>query len=60
MAGEAIQVGDHVISLMVPGVFTVVARRGRMLEIENERGVRMVVSETSVRLFEEPPDVKDG
>ena len=60
MGEGAIQVGDRVISLQVPGVFTVVARRGRLLEIENERGVRMVVSETSVRQLEEPPVAKDG
>ncbi len=60
MAEGAIQVGDRVISLQVPGVFSVVARRDGLLEIENERGVRMIVSETGVRRLEEPPVVKDG
>jgi hypothetical protein len=53
MAEDAIQVGDRVINLLVPGVFTVVARRGAMLEIESDRGVRMVVRDITVRRLEQ-------
>ena len=49
MGDDAIRVGDRVINLQVPGVFTVVARRGDMLEIESDRGVRMVVRDINVR-----------
>jgi hypothetical protein len=49
MAAEAIEVGDQVINLQVPGVFRVVARRGAFLDIETAQGLRMTVSESAVR-----------
>jgi hypothetical protein len=49
MAAGAIQVGDRVVNLQVPGIFYVVARRGEMLEIETEQGLRLVVHEAAVR-----------
>ena len=49
MADESIKVGDRVINLQVPGVFVVVARRGRVLEIESPEGVAMTVFESAVR-----------
>jgi hypothetical protein len=49
MADTPIQVGDRVVSLSAPGIFTVVARRGSLLTIENDRGVRLVVAEANVR-----------
>ena len=56
----AIHVGDRVVQLQVPGIFTVVARRGRFLEIENERGVRLNVLEPSLRRVDgTPPTPKD-
>jgi hypothetical protein len=42
-------VGDRVVSLQVPGVFTVVGRRGIFVEIENERGVQLTVAERALR-----------
>ena len=33
-----IRLGDRVVHLQVPGVFTVIGRRGPFLEIESERG----------------------
>ena len=53
MAAETIEVGDQVINLQVPGVFTVVARRGTLLEIETAQGLRMTVQEASVRRLDE-------
>ena len=49
MAADAIEVGDHVINLQVPGVFRVVARHGAFLNIESALGLRMTVSAAAVR-----------
>jgi hypothetical protein len=53
MAAETIEVGDQVINLQVPGVFTVLARRGTLLEIETAQGLRMTVQEGAVRRLDE-------
>jgi len=53
MTAETIEVGDHVINLQVPGVFTVVARRGALLDIETAQGLRMTVHVVSVRRLDE-------
>lgn len=56
MAAQTIEVGDRVVNLQVPGIFYVVARRGALLEIETEQGVRLTVYEAAVRkLADEPP-----
>jgi hypothetical protein len=56
----AIHIGDRVVQLQVPGVFTVVARRGRFFEIESARGVRLNVLESSLRRVDgTPPAPKD-
>jgi hypothetical protein len=56
----AIHVGDRVVQLQVPGVFTVVARRGRFLAIESPRGVRLNVLESGLRRVDgTPPAPKD-
>jgi hypothetical protein len=49
MAADAIRVGDRVVNLQVPGIFTVIDRRGTLLVIETERGLRMTVQEAQVR-----------
>jgi hypothetical protein len=54
MAQGSIQVGDRVINLQVPGIFVVVARRGRLLEIENDLGVRKTVLDVALRRMNEP------
>ena len=60
MGERAIDVGDRVISLQVPGVFTVLARRGELLEIETDRGLRMTVHEAGLRRLDgTPPTPKD-
>jgi hypothetical protein len=62
MAEEStIQVGDRVIGLDMPGIFTVVGRRGRFVEIENDRGLRRVVHEVALRRVNgTPPGPKEG
>ena len=55
-----LRVGDRVIHLQAPGIFTVVARRGGYLEIENDRGVKMTVHEVGLRRVDgSPPQPKD-
>jgi hypothetical protein len=49
MAGDAIQLGDRVINLQVPGIFTVVDRSGALLVIQTDRGLRMTVLESQLR-----------
>jgi hypothetical protein len=49
MAAEGIQLGDRVINLQVPGIFTVVDRRGPLLFIQSPRGLQMNVLESQVR-----------
>ncbi len=57
MAAGAIEVGDQVVNLQVPGVFRVVARRGAYLEIETALGLHMTVLESAVRRLDDgtPP-----
>jgi hypothetical protein len=58
---ETIQVGDRVITVAVQGIFTVLARRGPLVDMENERGVRMTVVATALRrLNGTPPQPKDA
>ena len=51
MAGGTIQVGDCVITLQVPGLFTVIDRRGQLLVLETAKGLRMTVLDSQVRLL---------
>jgi len=61
VAEETIQVGDRVITVAVQGIFTVLARRGSLVDIENERGVRMTVAATALRrLNGTPPQPTDA
>src|SRR2546425_6829666 len=61
VSGEpTIQIGDRVVHLQVPGVFTVVARRGAFFEVESVRGLRMRVHEVALRRLDGPtPPPKD-
>ena len=60
MGGAAIQVGDRVVGTQIPGVFTVLDRRGPLVEIESERGLRMTVVVSSLRKLDgETPVPKD-
>lgn len=53
----ALQLGDRVINLQVPGVFIVVGRRGVLIDIETEQGLRMTVLESGLRRLDGPPPV---
>jgi hypothetical protein len=53
MATGTIQVGDRVINLQVPGLFTVIDRRGQLLVIETAKGLRMRVLDSQVRLLDD-------
>jgi len=45
-----IAVGDRVVHLQVPGVFTVIAVRGDLIEVENDRGgLRMTIHRRALR-----------
>ena len=57
VSDEAIQIGDRVVHLQVPGVFTVVARRGAFFEVENARGLRMTIHGVALRRLNGPPPV---
>ena len=53
MATGTIQLGDRVINLQVPGLFTVIDRRGQLLVIETAKGLRMRVLDSQVRLLDD-------
>ncbi len=55
MSDETIRVGDRVVTVQVPGIFRVIARRGRLVEIENDRGVRMTVAAIALRRLNGTP-----
>jgi hypothetical protein len=50
-----IQIGDRVINLQVPGIFTVVRRRGPYFDIETDDGLRMTLVESALRRVTESP-----
>ena len=61
MRDETIHVGDRVITVAVPGIFTVLARRGQLVDMENERGVRKTVAVIALRRVNgTPPQPKDA
>jgi hypothetical protein len=57
VSGDGIQIGDRVVHLQVPGVFTVIGRRGGFLQVEGARGLRMTIHQTGVRRVEGTPPV---
>ena len=50
-----IQIGDAVVVMSAPGVFTVVKVDGAVVTIENPAGVRKTVLDTSVRTLPRQP-----
>jgi hypothetical protein len=53
--------GDRVVHLQVPGVFTVVARRKSLVDLESGKGLRMTVQAIQLRRLEgPPPEPKDA
>ena len=55
MVERAIQVGDRVVHLQVPGVFVVIGRKGPLLLVEGSRGLRMTVLDKAARRLDGPP-----
>ena len=56
MARDTIQLGDRVINLQVPGIFTVVDRKGALFVIQTDRGLSMAVLEGQLRrVYDEAP-----
>jgi len=53
MARDGIQLGDRVVNLQVPGIFTVVDRKGPLLVIQTAKGLQMTVLEQQVRRVDE-------
>lgn len=60
MADTPIQIGDRVINLQMPGVFVVVARRGRLLDIQTDEGIAMTVLESAVRRLDDTPTTSES
>jgi hypothetical protein len=50
-----IQLGDRVINLQVPGIFTVIDREGDVLVLSTARGLRMRVLAQQVRRLDDVP-----
>ena len=57
MTDDAIQVGDKVVVLQVPGVFRVTGRNGRLVMIESPSGVRLTMRAEGVRRLDGAPAV---
>ena len=60
MAETPIQVGDRVITLQMPGLFVVVARRGRLLDIQTDEGIAMTVLDSAVRRLDDTPATSES
>jgi hypothetical protein len=60
MGGGAIQVGDRVINLQVPGIFDVIDRQGPYVVIQTARGLRMTVLDSQVRRVDDATPSSDG
>jgi hypothetical protein len=59
MGGGAIQVGDRVINLQVPGIFDVIDRQGRYVVIQTAR-LRMTVLDSQLRRVDDVTPPSDG
>jgi len=58
---DPLRAGDRVVHLQIPGVCTVVSRRGKFLEVESDRGMRKLVHEVSLRrVGGAPPTPREG
>ena len=55
MADDEIRVGDRVVHLGAPGIFTVIGRRGQVVDLESERGLRMSLYDVAVRRVDGKP-----
>ena len=57
---DPLRAGDRVVHLQIPGVCTVVARRGKFLEVESYSGMRKLVHEVSLRRVGVAPTPRDA
>jgi len=57
MTDDTIEVGDRVINLQTPGIFTVVARDGNLVTIETDTGLRMRMVASAVRRVDGTPPI---
>ncbi len=48
-----VQIGDEVVTMSAPGRFKVIAVDGAVVTIENAKGVRKLVLETTLRTVEQ-------
>ena len=55
MTERPIGVGDRVVGMQVPGVFVVTGRRGHLLDLESDRGLRLVAIDSALRRLDGPP-----
>lgn len=60
MSERPLEIGDRVITMQMPGIFTVTARKGRALEIVSDDGVRLTVTEASLRRMRAAPADADS
>lgn len=49
MSDERIQIGDRVITMQMPGIFTVTSRAGHVIRIISDDSVELTVVDASVR-----------
>lgn len=49
MSDERVQIGDRVITMQMPGIFTVASRTGHVIRIVSDDGVELTVADASVR-----------
>lgn len=54
-----LQIGDRVITMQMPGIFTVTGRKGPALDIVSDDGVRLTVSAASLRRIDSTPAGSD-
>lgn len=55
MTTRPIGVGDRVVNMQMPVVFVVTGRRGNLLDLESDRGLRVVALESTIRRIDGPP-----
>lgn len=60
MSDGPLQIGDRVITMQMPGIFTVTGRKGRALDIVSDEGVRLTVTEASLRRMDRAPTAPAG
>jgi len=60
MTNGRLRIGDRVITMQMPGIFTVTGHNGPALDIVSDDGVRLRVYESSLRRMDAPPVPDDA